>query len=185
MGILNRDEIDKIGFSFIGENVFISDKASFYNASKIKIGNNVRIDDFCLISAGEGGVDIGSYIHIAVYTCLIGKALIKLEDFCNISSRVSIYSSNDDYSGEYMTNPMVNVKLTNVKHEPVSVGKHVIIGSGSVILPGSAIGDGAAIGALSLVSGIVPKLEIYGGVPARFIKKRKGDIFEIERKNFK
>lgn len=185
MGILGRKEIELIGFASVGKNVLISDKASFYNPKKINIGDNVRIDDFCLISAGEGGVLIGSYIHIAVYTCLIGKESIKLKDFCNISSRVSIYSSNDDYSGAYMTNPMVDAQLTNVNHAPVSIGKHVIIGSGSVILPGSVLEDGSAIGALSLVSGYIPKLEIHAGVPTKFIKTRKGDLFEIERKNFK
>jgi len=181
MGILGRKEINKIGFASVGDNVLISDKASFYNPKKIIIGDNVRIDDFCVISAGEGGVQIGSYIHIAVYTCLIGRETITLKDFCNISSRVSIYSSNDDYSGAYMTNPMVDAQLTNVNHAPVSIGKHVIIGSGSVILPGSIIEDGAAVGALSLISGSVPKSNIYAGVPARFIKKRMEEMFKLEQ----
>ena len=185
MGFLKTEEIKEIGFAKVGENVLISDKASFYNPKKINIGDHVRIDDFCVISAGEGGVDIGSYIHIAVYTCLIGRETITLNDFCNISSRVSIYSSNDDYSGEFMTNPMVDSKFTNVNHEDVFIGKHVIIGSGAVILPGSKLKDGVAIGALSLVSGTIPILEMFAGVPAKFIKKRRGDLFEIERENFK
>ena len=56
MAILTREEIEQMGFAFVGNNVFISTKASFYGTSKIHIGNNVRIDDFCVISAGEGGV---------------------------------------------------------------------------------------------------------------------------------
>jgi acetyltransferase-like isoleucine patch superfamily enzyme len=185
MGFLKTEEINRIGFAMVGKNVLISDKATIYNASNITIGDNVRIDDFCVLSAGNGGIQIGSFIHIAVYSCLIGKGLIKLSDFCNISSRVSIYSSNDDYSGSFMTNPMVDSKFTNVNHEDVYIGKHVIIGSGTVILPGSQLKDGAAIGALSLVSGQIPKLEIYAGTPAKFIKKRKENIFEIEKQNFK
>ena len=54
MAILTREEIEKMGFASIGENVHISTKASFYGISKIHIGNNVRIDDYCVISAGVG-----------------------------------------------------------------------------------------------------------------------------------
>ena len=185
MGFLKTEEINRIGFAKVGQNVLISDKATIYNPSNITIGDNVRIDDFCVLSAGEGGIQIGSFIHIAVYSCLIGKGLIKLSDFCNISSRVSIYSSNDDYSGSFMTNPMVDSKFTNVNHEDVYIGKHVIVGSGCVLLPGSELEDGCGIGALSLVSGQIPKLEIYAGTPAKFIKKRKENIFELEKQIFK
>ncbi len=184
MGFLKSDKIKRIGFATVGENVLISDKATFYNPAKITIGDNVRIDDFCVLSAGLGGIEIGSYIHIAVYTCLIGKGRIILNDFCNISSRVSIYSSSDDYSGKYMTNPMIPEDLTNVNSNDIYIGKHVIVGSGSVILPGSRLEEGSALGALTLVKGNVPFFEIHAGVPAKFIKKREKNIIEIEKKNF-
>lgn len=136
MAFLGPTKIAEMGFNSVGENVLISDRASFYNCGNISIGNNVRIDDFCVVSAGVGGIKIGSYIHIAVYSSLIGAGKITLGDFANISSRVSIYSSNDDYSGAYMTNPMVPEGLTNVEHADVMIGKHVIVGSGTVVLPG-------------------------------------------------
>lgn len=176
MAILTREEIEQMGFASVGNNVFISTKASFYGTSKIHIGNNVRIDDFCVISAGEGGVYIGNYIHIAVYSSLIGSGRITLMDYSNISSRVSIYSSNDDYSGNYMTNPMVPTEFTNVIHAPVVIGMHVIIGSGSVILPGVMIGDGAAIGALSLVKDSCDEFYIYAGNPLKKIKERARNL---------
>ncbi|ENY3729152.1 acyltransferase [Enterobacter kobei] len=181
MAILTREEIEKMEFASVGNNVFISTKASFYGTSKIHIGNNVRIDDFCVISAGEGGVYIGNYIHIAVYSSLIGSGRITLMDYSNISSRVSIYSSNDDYSGEFMTNPMVPVQLTNVLHAAVLVGKHAIIGSGAVVLPGVIIGNGAAIGALSLVKDNCEDFYIYAGNPLKKIKKRSHHLIEKER----
>ncbi len=46
----SRDELKKIGLKKYGENVFLSKKASIYNPEKIEIGNNVRIDDFCILS---------------------------------------------------------------------------------------------------------------------------------------
>jgi len=90
MAFLDRSKIAEMGFSAVGKNVLISDRASFYNSSNISIGNNVRIDDFCVFSAGSSGIKIGSYIHIAAYSSLIGAGKITLEDFSNISSRVSI-----------------------------------------------------------------------------------------------
>lgn len=181
MAILTREEIEQIGFASVGNNVFISTKASFYGTSKIHIGNNVRIDDFCVISAGEGGVHIGNYIHIAVYSSLIGSGRITLMDYSNISSRVSIYSSNDDYSGNYMSNPMVPTEFTNVMHAPVVIGRHVIIGSGSVILPGVVLGDGAAIGALSLVKDNCDNFYIYAGNPLKKIKQRTQNLLKKEK----
>jgi len=41
----SREELEKIGFKSIGENVLISDKTSIYNPQNIEIGSNVRIDD--------------------------------------------------------------------------------------------------------------------------------------------
>lgn len=73
-----------------------------------------RIDEFCVLLAGTGGIVIGNNVHIAVFCSLIGKEVIKINDFANLSSRVSIYSSSDDYSGEYMTNPTIPSHLTNV-----------------------------------------------------------------------
>ena len=181
MGLLSREEIESMGFLHVGENPRLSDKASYYNCANISIGDNVRIDDFCVLSAGVGGIEIGSYIHVAVYTSLIGAGKITLHDFSNISSRVAIYSSNDDYSGTSMTNPMVPDEFTNVTHADVVIGRHVIIGCGSVILPGVILEMGVAVGALSLVSKGCKEFGIYSGVPAKKIKERKRDLLALEQ----
>lgn len=180
MSFLSSAETTNIGFASIGENVLISAKASFYCVERISIGNNVRIDDYCVLSAGTGGIDIGSYIHIAVYCSLIGAAKIALEDFANLSSRVSIYSSSDDYSGRTMTNPMVPDHLKTVDSRPVRIGRHSIIGSGSVILPGVTIDEGVAVGALSLVDSNCESFGIYAGIPINRIGDRRREILELE-----
>ncbi|MFB2721703.1 acyltransferase [Shewanella xiamenensis] len=179
MAYLTRNELEKMGFASIGEAVFISDKASIYGADRITLGNNIRIDDFCVLSAGVGGIVIGDYVHIAVFSLLIGAGKIVLSDYSTLSSRVSVYSSSDDYSGEYMTNPTVPAEFTNVNHGDVLIGKHVVIGSGSVILPESIINDGVAVGALSLVNKICNEFGIYAGVPVIRIKERKRNLLKI------
>ena len=179
--MLSHKAIEALGFTSVGENVQISDRASFYGVSRIALGNDVRIDDFCVLSAGEGGITVGNYVHIAVYSSLIGVGRITLSDFCNISSRVAIYSSNDDYSGTTMTNPTVPSEYTGVTHADVFLGRHVIVGSGSVILPGVTLEEGVAVGALSLIHKRCEAFGIYVGNPARRIRERKRDLLELEQ----
>jgi dTDP-4-amino-4,6-dideoxy-D-glucose acyltransferase len=181
MAMLDRSKIEEMGFARVGNFVSISDRASFYNCSRIVIGNHVRIDDFCVLSAGPGGIFLGSYIHLAVYSSLIGSGAIRLGDFANISSKVAIYSSSDDFSGEWMTNPTVSEEYTGVIRADVSVGRHVIVGSGSVILPGVVVGDGAAIGALSLVKHECEEFGMYAGTPAKRIGTRLRRVLDLEK----
>lgn len=182
MNFLSREGLCIRGFGSVGKNVRVSRNASFHGASRISLGDNCRIDDFCVLSAGEGGIAIGRNVHIAVMSTLMGKGRITVHDFCNLSSRVGIYSSSDDYSGEFLTNPTVPASLTHVDHRPVTLHRHVIIGSGSVVLPGVTIGEGTAIGALSLVTHDLESFGIYAGVPLKRLKSRSDRVLELEKR---
>lgn len=180
MSQLDRADIESMGFASVGENVLISDRASFHNCANIALGSNVRIDDFCVFSAGTKGIHIGNYVHVAVGSSLIGAGKITISDFSNLSSRVSVYSSNDDYSGATMTNPMVPTEYTGVVNADVFIGRHVIVGAGSVILPGVTLEEGVAIGALSLVRKDCFSFGIYMGIPAKRVSERKRDLLNLE-----
>ncbi len=173
-----------MGFASIGKNIRLSRKASIYNPDRISIGNFSRIDDFCVLSAGNEGIEIGRNVHVAIYTSLIGKGKIQIGNFANLSSRVTVYSSNDDYSGEYMTNPTVDSRFTHVYSAPVTIGEHVIVGSGSIILPGVTLGEGVSIGALSLVNKDCEAFKIYAGTPVRYLKDRSRNLLKVAKKLF-
>jgi len=181
MGFLSRSAIEAMGFATVGENVRISDKASFHNCAQIRLGNHVRIDDFCVFSAGVGGIVLGDYIHVAAYVSLIGAGKIELADFCGLSSRVAVYSSNDDYSGAHMTNPMVPSAYTCVENGDVFIGKHVIVGCGSVIIGPVRLEEGVALGSLSLVTRDCAAFGIYVGRPAKRIKTRASGLLDHEK----
>ena len=181
MSFYTRDELLSFGFKSLGNEVKISKKASIYNAANIEIGDFSRIDDFCVLSAGEGGISIGRYVHIAIYCSLIGSGRIELHDFSGLSSRVVIYSSNDDYSGNYMTNPTVPSEYTNVSSAPVTVGRHGIVGAGSIVLPGVVLQEGAGVGALSLVKQDCEEFSMYFGVPAKRIGRRRKGMLDCEK----
>lgn len=174
----SQEELDCMGFSSIGKNVFISRKASFYDIENIAIGNNVRIDDFCVLS---GNVKIGNYIHISAYTGIwAGKRGVILEDFVTISGRCNVYGKTDDYSGEYMTNPMVPEKYLNVMDDKIIFRKHSIVGSACTILPGIEIAEGTAIGCMSLIKSNTIPWKVYTGIPAKILKDRDRKILTLE-----
>lgn len=54
----------------------------------------------------------------------------------------------------------------------VEIGEHAFIGTGTIITGNVKIGSGAIVGAGSVVTKDIPAYEIWGGNPARFIKKR-------------
>ena len=175
-----REELLNLGFKKLGNNILISKKASLYGVSNIIIGNNVRIDDYCILS---GQITIGSYIHIAAYTALYGGTKgIKIDDYANISSKIAIYSISDDYSGETMTNPMVPEAYKNVQSEKVIIEKHVIIGSGCVVLPGVTLKEGSSFGAMSLINKSSEEWSINAGIPFKKIKDRSKKLLLMEEK---
>lgn len=180
-GFYAEEELPALGFASLGRAVLISRKASFHGASRIAIGSHSRIDDFCVLSAGDGGISIGRHVHIAVMSTLIGRGRIEIGDFCTVSGRVCLYSSSDDFSGAAMLSPTVPPELTNVDHRPVRLGRHVAVGAGAVILPGTDVGEGAAIGALSLVRGALLPFHIYAGIPVRCLRERKRDLLDLEK----
>lgn len=176
-----QEQLWAIGFGSVGENVFISDKTSIYNPKNIHIASNVRIDDFCILSAGDGGISIGNYVHIACGVTMIGAAKITLDDFSNVSGKSSIYSSSDDFSGRYLIGPTLPKGFSNVKSAPVHLKKYVILGCNTVVLPGVTIGEGVAVGALSLVSYDLEPYGIYAGSPLRRIKDRKREMVALSK----
>lgn len=182
MGYYTREQLENMGFKSLGKNVSISDKTSIYRPGQMVIGNDVRIDDFCIFSAGDHGIFIGDHVHIACYVSVVGRGKITISDFAGIATRSSIYSSNDDYSGRYLTGPTIPPQFTNVMHADVFIGRHTIVGVNSTILPGVTIGEGTAIGAYSLVNKDIAAGVVAVGIPAKAIKERKTDIYELEKK---
>lgn len=181
MSYYSPDELRALGVRDFGERVRISRKTSLYRCENMTFGDDVRVDDFAVLAAGDGGIALGCYVHVAVFSLLVGKGRITMEDFSGLSSRVSLYSSSDDYSGKWMTNPTVPAELTGVKHADVHLGRHVIIGAHTVVLPGSVLEEGAAVGAQSLVRGRCLAFTTYSGVPARRIAARQKRLLELEQ----
>jgi len=64
------------------------------------------------------------------------------------------------------------VEIEKVKIPPI-IEDEVWIGANVIVLQGIVIGTGSIVGAGAVVTKNIPPMEIGGGVPARFIKKRE------------
>lgn len=176
-------QLKKLGFKYIGNNVKISDKASIYNCDEIEIGDNSRIDDFCVVS---GKIKIGKNVHIAPF-CLVagGEKGMVFEDFSGFAYNVQAFTQSDDYSGRTLTNPTVPDEYKKETKKGVLIGKHSIVGAGSIIMPGVILAEGTAVGALSLIRKSTEEWSIYIGNPAKKMSNRKKDLLIFERQYLK
>ena len=179
MAYYTHEQLQNLGFKQIGRNVKISDKASIYNCEQIEIGDNSRIDDFCVVS---GKVKIGRNVHITPM-CLVagGEKGIIFEDFTTIAYGVQVFTQSDDYSGQTMTNSTIPKKYKNEYMKEIILEKYSIVGAGSIIMPGVILAEGTSVGALSLVRKKTEEWSIYLGNPAKKITSRKKDLLELEK----
>ena len=95
---------------------------------------------------------------------------------CHFQDQGGIYIGDGTFIGH-------NVILATLNHDlnpnsrgdmwpkPIHLGKKVWIGSGAIVLPGVTIGDNSVIAAGSVVTKNVPENSVYGGNPAKLIKK--------------
>lgn len=175
-------ELKKCGFKSLGINVKIHNRASIYGAENITIGSNVRIDDFAVIIA-KGTLQIGNFVSIHNYCYLGCKYGIILNDFVTLAPGVKIFSSSDDYSGRFLTGPIISAGMVMGDDKgKVVLKKHVIIGAGSIILPHCILGEGVSVGALSLVKTNLEPWGLYAGIPVKKIRERKKDLLKLGEK---
>jgi galactoside O-acetyltransferase len=178
MAYLSIKELEALNFKQLGRGVKISSKASIYAPENISIGHNVRIDDFALLSAAGGYITLHNHIHIGPFSYLSGKGGIEIHDFSGTSSKVSLYSANDDYSGDFLMGPTIDISYVHTIEGPIILEKYSAVGSGSVILPGVVIQEGSILGALSLGTKSMEPWSMFLGVPAKKIKNRKKGLLK-------
>lgn len=171
-----EEELQHLGFKSVGRHCKISRKASFYGIERMSVGNNVRIDDFCILS---GCITLGNNIHISAFAALYGAMGIELEDYTCVSIRSTILSATDDSSGNYLCGPVHPDGFTNVTGGKVTLKRFSFVASHSLVFPKVTIAEGAVVGAMSMVKTDLEPWTIYAGVPARKLKERSRSMLNL------
>lgn len=118
-----------------------------YGEGEIMCGENSYIGDRSTLHAAKG------------YKLIIGNG-------CQISSNVRIFTQTAIADADFSQKPVPS------KFGDVNIGNYCWIGANVLINPSVTIGENAVVGANSVVSKDIPAGEIWGGVPAKLIRKK-------------
>lgn len=165
---LSLEELHNLGFAGLGEEVRVSRFARFYSPAGIFLGDNIRIDDFALVSAAHGEVRLAGRNHVAAGAMIHGPASLGM--WATLSGRSAIYGVSDDFAVLDHTYPY---HPHDVVIAEVVIGEDVVVGTGSTVLPAVRIADRIAIGAMSLVNRSLDAPGVYAGIPARRLGDRE------------
>lgn len=157
-------------------------KLSYFNKRRYKVlklagiqlGNNVLIHSPLIVVhySKLNNIKIGDNTFVNMYcrfACIGAK--ITIGDNVAIGPNVSFETVNHGLIHD-------DVKGRGTVHKPITVENKVWIGAGAIILQGVTIGEGAVICAGAVVTKDVDAYCIYGGVPARKIKRIEVDANE-------
>lgn len=155
--MVSRGGFFKIGEDFIinngldGNPIGRPQKCVFFinREANLIIGNNVGMSSTAIVCHNR--IEIGNYVKIG------GNVVIYDTDFHSLNPKDRLDRIKD---------------VSNAKTKPIIIGNNVFIGAHSTILKGVTIGDNSIVGACSVVTKDIPANEIWGGNPAKCIKKK-------------
>jgi acetyltransferase-like isoleucine patch superfamily enzyme len=177
-----------------GRNVVFGQNVLLRHPHKIRIGDNVVVDDNCLLDAkGEAnaGIRIGSGVFIgrnSILSCKNGD--IELGDGANIGFNCEIFSASRVVvgadtllaayvylmAGEHDFGDRDKAVIEQARRSVgITVGAGAWIGAGARVLDAVTIGDRAVIGTSAVVRADVPAGATAVGIPARILPSRAPD----------
>jgi acetyltransferase-like isoleucine patch superfamily enzyme len=174
-----------------GRGVIFGQHVVLRHPHRIRLGDNVVIDDNCLLDAKgvtNSGIAIGNGVFIGRNTILSCKnGDITVDAGANIGFNCELFSASHvrigagsllaAYSyvigGDHdFSDPGKSVLDQARSSRGVAIGSGAWLGAGVKVLDGSTVGDGAIVGAGAVVRGDIPSNAIAVGVPARVIGAR-------------
>lgn len=194
LGLLLRSKFYPLILGEVGRNVIFGTNVVFRHPHKIKIGDNVIIDDNCLLDAkgaSNRGIRIGNNVFLGRNTILSCKdGDIELHDRVNIGFNCEIFSSSRVVLEEYALlaaycyvvgggNYSLEKTGKPISEQPIFEDKGVVLekncwlGARVTVLDGVKIGHDSAIGSAALVNSEIPPFSIAVGIPAKVVKIRE------------
>ena len=152
-------------FKSVGEDLYVDETARVKHPEYVELGNHVAIDMGVYASTA---MEIGDYVHIAPYTCIIGGKNSKLVmgNFAGISAGCKILCGSDDFTKGLM-NPQVPIKYRSVKTTTITFEDYSCVGVNCVVMPGITLAEGSVVGSNSVLTKDTEPWTIYVGSPAK------------------
>jgi acetyltransferase-like isoleucine patch superfamily enzyme len=173
-----------------GRNVTFGHGVVLRHPGKVRIGNDVVVDDLVVLDAkgrANQGITIGDSVFLGRGTILSCKdGDITLGDHVNIGFGSEIFSGSKVVVGRYGLfaaqtylvggghifegdGPVIEQERLS---KGITLGENVWLGTGAKILDGVRVGSRVVVGANAVVNEDLPDGAIAAGVPARVIRVR-------------
>jgi acetyltransferase-like isoleucine patch superfamily enzyme len=179
-------------FGAAGKGLAIGSGVTLRHPHKIRLGNNVILDDYCMLDAKGGdnaGIVIGDNTYVGRGTniyCKNGDIVIgnsvSISSNCNMMSanRITIGDNTIIASYAYLLSggeydyrrdaPPFAQQSSLPSEGPLEIGANCWIGAHVTVLDAASLGEHCVIGAGAVVTRPMPSHCVAMGVPARFTK---------------
>jgi acetyltransferase-like isoleucine patch superfamily enzyme len=191
-GYFLRRKFYQLLFKSMGKGVTIGRNVTFRGAGRISLGDNVCIDDNCVVDARgpQAFIVIGNGVFVGrntIVRCRGENLTIGMETDigcnCLVATDARLEIGRDVLISAYTYIAAGGTHRYDDKTKPINkqgfirkggskIGNDVWIGAHSLILDGITIGQGAIIGAFSMVNESIPDMAIAFGTPAKIQRYR-------------
>lgn len=191
LGFLLRKLLYSSLFLHVGRGVVFGRNVVLRHPHKIRIGNNVVIDDDCVLDAKGcqvGEFQIGDQVILSRGCILSAKyGALTIGENTNFGANCLVYAAKHVTIGRdtlfaaqcyvgggryYIDDPTRPPIQQSGEPRGVSIGDGCWLGAGVKVIDGMTVGDGVVLGAGAVVSKDLASLSVAVGVPAKVIRLR-------------
>ncbi len=202
LGLFLRSRLYPLVLGRVGKGVVFGTGVVLRHPHKIEIGDNVVIDDNCLLDAKGAtneGISIGNGVFVGRNTILSCKdGDILLQDRVNIGFNCEIFSSSRVTVGtgtllaaycyligggnyDIAADAPAFAEQEGLESRGIDIGANCWLGADVKVVDGVAIGEGTVIGAGAVVLDDIPPRSLAAGVPCRVLRSRNNREMGEER----
>lgn len=137
--------------------------------SRYSVARSFRFNGAGIQLYGAGTIELGEHSYVGEGSSIqAGTGLrVVIGRRCRISHNVRIYTQSAAADSDFRQGPGEEVSGAVAIEDGVWIGTNVYIG------PGITLGANCVVGANAVVTRSIPPDEIWGGVPARFLRHKR------------